>query len=225
MLKKLVFISILFTLCLGLVSRPALADGIQNPSFEAINPLTSPCTGPEVCAYNFGPIPGWTITGSGGSWQPSSHYLNLPLSDGGSIVAFSNGGTISQMLTGTSLLANTSYALSVFIGNRLDGLNNTYTIAVDSGSTELCSFSGSSASIAPGTFADKTCSFQSGSVPLGDLSIILTSGGTQVDFDNVRLTTSVPEPSSVLLTGFGLLFALILLTYSKRKKLLLARLT
>jgi hypothetical protein len=210
----------------GFSSLPLYADStipIQNASFETTNPLTNPCTG--TCAYNLGPIPGWTTVGVAGSWQPSSSYFNLPLPDG-NIVAFSNGGTISQTLTGISVLANTSYTLSVFIGNSFVGYTNTYSIALDAGSTVLCSFSGSSPTIAAGTFAQQTCSFPSGSVvPSGDLSIVLTGGGPQAVFDNVTLTSSVPEPSSVLLIGSGLLFMVLLLAYYKRGQFHLARLT
>lgn len=220
MLKKLAVISA-FALCLGFAGKPALADqlSIQNASFETTNPLTFPCAG-SGCGFNFGPIPGWTITGQSGSWQPSSFYYNLPLPDG-NIVAYTNGGTISQTLTGIPALPNTFYTLSVFIGHRLDGFANNFSIALDAGSTTLCSFSGSNSGITSGTFADETCTFQTGSVvPTGDLSIVLTGAGAQIDFDNV--TVGTPEPSSVLLTGSGLLCVMLLLACSKRKESLLA---
>lgn len=221
MLKKAAVICA-FALCLGFASKSALADqlSIQNPSFETTNPLTLPCVG-SGCGFNLGPIPGWATTGAQtGSWQPSSFYFNLPLPDG-NIVAYTNSGTISQTLTGIPALPNTFYTLSVFVGHRLDGFANNFSIALDAGATTLCSFSGSNSGIISGTFADETCTFQTGSVvPTGDLSIILTGAGPQIDFDNVTVRT--PEPSSVLLTGFGLLFAMLVLACSRRKESLLA---
>src|ERR1700731_128862 len=94
---------------------------IQNTSFEATNPLVDTC----LCGpFNLGPIPSWTITGGeAGSWQPSSASFMSPLPDGGSKVAYSNGGAISQTLT-TSLAPNTTYTLSADIGHRLDTNTN-----------------------------------------------------------------------------------------------------
>src|ERR1700756_4819342 len=84
---RLLFLSILVLVCF---TSPAFANSIPivNASFETTNPLGTPCgTG---CAFNVGPIPGWTITGGiAGSWQPSSAYFSAPVPDG-SIVAFSN---------------------------------------------------------------------------------------------------------------------------------------
>jgi PEP-CTERM motif len=83
-------------------------------------------------------------------------------------------------------------------------LKGNYSIALDAGSNVLCSFSGSSASITPGTFAAETCSFLSGSVITpGNLTIALSIGSGQVDFDNVGLPKSAAEPSSLLLLGVG----------------------
>lgn len=213
-MKFTVLFLLLVVLTLSSFAAPAKADAvaIQNASFEITNPLTSSCgTG---CNFNAGPIPGWALTGDGGSWQPNAARINLPLPDG-SIVAYSNGGTISQTLT-SSIIPDTTYVLTVDVGHRLDastsptGYLTNYTIALYAGTTLLNSFSASNGVIPIGEFADETVTFTSGAtVPAGDLTIVLTSVGPQADFDNVRLTAStVPEPSSLtLLAGaLGVMF-------------------
>src|SRR5437588_834935 len=101
-LKVISLALLLSILVLGCFASPASANSIpiQNFSFETTNPLSMPCgTG---CAFNNGPIPGWTISGGqAGTWQPSSAYFSAPVPDG-TLIAYSNGGTISQILT-TSL--------------------------------------------------------------------------------------------------------------------------
>src|ERR1700693_1927603 len=186
-------------LCFAVSAGAAWADGVPvaNASFETTNPLTVSCG--SGCAYNGGPIPDWTVTGSGGSFQPSTTFFNLPLPSG-SIVASSNGGTISQIL-GVTVQPDSTYTLSVYVGDRLDGLVTNYSIALDDGSTTLCSTpTASNGAITPGTFADVTLTCSTGAtVTPGDLAIVLTSGGSQIDFDNVTLNVvQTPEPASYL---------------------------
>jgi hypothetical protein len=202
--KSILLFMLLFLLVLGSVAGPTWADviPIQNASFEITNPLNIPCSIPANCNFNFGPIPDWTLTGQGGSWHPSAAFYNLPLPDG-SIVAFSNGGTISQTLN-ASLIPNTSYTFSVDVGHRLDGFVTNYTIAIYAGSMLLDSLTGSNGAIPIGTFADETLTFTSGAnVAPGDLRIVLTSAGSQADFDDVRLMTGTPEPASLSLLAVG----------------------
>lgn len=181
---------------------------VLNPSFEITYPLNTPCTIPLNCSFNQGPIPDWTITGSvqQGSWHPNSAFLNLPLPDG-NIVAYTNGGSISQILSST-LTPDTTYTLCVDVGHRLDKSVAGYTISLFAGGTLLNSFSSSNGVISSGDFADETVSFTSGAnVASGQkLEIVLTSAGQQIDFDNVRLTDSsaIPEPSSLSLLAGGL---------------------
>lgn len=193
---------------LSCIAIPARADNIpiQNASFEVTNPLDQSCgTG---CAFNLAPIPGWVTTGGTGSFHPSSAFFDLPLPNG-SIVAYSNSGTISQTLS-FSLAPNTTYTLSVDVGHRLDGYATNYTIDLLAGSMILGSFAGSNAVIPLGTFQNELLSFTSGAtVPSGNLGIELFSAGIQTDFDNVQLTAlPAPEPGSLVLlaTGLGLAF-------------------
>jgi len=69
----------------------------------------------------------------------------------GNILAFSNGGSISQTLTGISLLANSTYTLSVDVGRRFDVVAANYSLSLYDGSTVLCTTGDSNASIAAGS--------------------------------------------------------------------------
>jgi len=196
-------------LCFGVAGSAAWADNVpvQNASFETTNALNLSCGVPANCLFNTGPIPDWTTAGPGqaGSWQPSTTYLNLPLPNG-NIVAYSNGGTISQIL-GATVQPDATYTLSVNVGDRLDGFAANYSIALDDGSTTLCSTpAASNGAITPGTFADVTLTCSTGAtVAPGDLAIVLTSGGPQIDFDDVTLNVvQTPEPASCLLLCIGL---------------------
>jgi len=212
MRNRLIAVAIVI-LCLLMYGGVVKADSIavNNASFESTNPLVLGCgTG---CAYNFGPIPGWSTTGPSGSFQPSgSIFSSLP---DGSIVGFTNTGSISQTLAAT-VLANTLYTLTVFVGDRADHNNGPYTLSLDTilngVLTPLCSFSGNSADIASGTFQSEGCTYQSNSnVPAGNLYLLFTSGTGQLDVDNVSVTAqqvSVPEPSSMALLAAGAVFLL-----------------
>lgn len=198
-----------FVLCLALAGVPAFADTsipIQNASFETISASAVPVSCGTGCFYNNGPIPGWTITGATGDWQPSSIYYNLPLPDG-TVVAFSNGGSLSQTLTGVSLQPDSVYTLTVAVGNRLGGYTSSgqYTIQLDAGSTVLATVTGSNSAITPGTFMDVVLTYAAGGTVIpGDLKIVLIGNASQVNFDNVR--ASVPEPSSLSMAVMGLAF-------------------
>jgi hypothetical protein len=195
---------------------PLYADSVipvQNASFENLSSSSTTGCG-TGCFYNSGPIPGWITTGNSGSFQPNNTYFNLPLPNG-NVVGYTNGGTISQDL-GVSLLPNSFYTLSVFVGSRLDSYKGPYSIALDAGGTPLASLTGFSSEILPaGSFTDEILTFSTGStVAPGDLSIVLGNpGDPQGDFDNVSLAVrAVPEPNSLIMLIAGIGFAGLLFT-------------
>jgi|SRR5208283_2798244 len=225
-LKNLTFLAAL-VLLLVISGGTARADSvpITNPSFETLSgPLSISCG--SGCAYNSGAIVGWTVL-NGGSFQPGSFLSPVP---DGSLVAYANAtGSISQTLTGNSVLDNSVYTLSLFVGDRTDKFNGNYILSLDTilggVTTTLCSFSGNAASITPGTFQSEGCSYTSGSsVPAGNLFLQFTAASGQLDVDEVSLTvqpaaTSVPEPSSILLLGIGALSVLFVLAMRGKKQL------
>jgi hypothetical protein len=161
---------------------------IQNPSFEAFNALNIPWSGGP---YNSGPIPSWTISGTGqaGSWQPSSTvYTSLA---NGSTAAYTTGQTISQDL-GVSVIAGATYTLTVSVGHRLSCCVITANISLLAGTTTLASSSASNSAIPDGAFAVRTVTYTAPNpAPSGNLAISLGTPGSQsADFDNVALTVT-----------------------------------
>lgn len=232
MLKRLALASA-FVLCMTILSGTAWADtvAIVNPSFDTNpGPLSNSCatTGGPGCAYNVGPIYGWSTTpGAGGIWQPGTYFPGLLPGD---LIGYTNAVTsLSQQLTGISVLANSVYTLSVSVGDRaIDGLSGSYTLSLDTilggVTTTLCSVSGNASSIGSGNFQVESCSSPSfSSVPSGDLYVQLSANSGQLDVDNVSLTfqstSSVPEPSSFLLLSMGMLFLFSTLMVRRKKEL------
>ncbi|GCA84255.1 PEP-CTERM sorting domain-containing protein [Microcystis aeruginosa] len=129
-----------------------------------------------------------------------------PIPDG-SQTAYSNGGTISQVLNAT-LQANTRYTLGAYVGNRNSQPFPTYSIQLRAGGNLLAS--NGSVTIPDGRFSLVTVNYNSGSSGslIGQaLEIRLVSSGVQANFDLITLNaTPIPEPSAILgLLGFGLL--------------------
>lgn len=216
--KILLFAGLL--VCITLIGGSAWADGItvQNGSFEQSN-LLPPNNCGIGCSINAGPVPSWLTTGvEAGSWEPGTGgvYFNSNAVPDGSTIAYVVDASLSQDL-GVGLQPNSDYTLTADVGDRLDGfLGGGYTIALEVNGVVLCSFTGDTANITPGTFAAETCSFVApATIPAGDLSIVLSDFSGEATFDNV--TVNAPEPTSAALLAGGLFFVVLVGGFYKRK--------
>lgn len=194
------------------VQVKAASITVLNPSFES---PTAPLQGPPEAYYSINDITNWVIgvvTGQdagvsnpGASLPPSIYYNGAPVPDGVQ-VAYSNGATISQVLSAV-LQPNTQYTLGAYVGRRLVIGFQGYDIQLWAGNTLLAS--NNSPTPVAGTFVPVTVNYTSGSSgPIGQrLEIRLLSSGVQANFDKITLNASpIPEPSAILgLLGFGLL--------------------
>jgi hypothetical protein len=172
----------------------------------------------------------WTgfNVGSGGQYdiglsgQNGSDYASGPLAAPASgnsylwINRFNGNGTqvagIYQDVG--SLLADTTYTLTVAIGQRIgtgpDGAWSPGIISLLNGTsnTGTVEATGGGLPTTPGSWQDYTASFTTGDTVSGDLTIelsVLDAGSIQADFSNVELTAqAVPEPGTYALLAAGL---------------------
>jgi hypothetical protein len=188
----------------ALISSGARASTIfvDNASFETLpgSGLVNPCG--ANCSYSVAPIPGWVVTGNTGQFQPgppatTTYFNSVP---DGITVAYTNGGTISQIV-GVTAQAGLTYTLQVALGLRND-LPEPGIIDLMMGTQTI-----QATGIFPtaGNWSTYTATYTATSGDAGKaIEILLNSGSAQGDFDNVVLS-AVPEVSTwcMLLIGFA----------------------
>lgn len=141
-----------------------------------------------------------------------NYWVDTPLNNGNSFAEFisgfaseganhlgvaqDNGGpnSVTQTLTGVSLLPNMLYTLTVGIGNRpnFTAATNASSFGLNAGATQLGRTVFNASVLPDSTFADQTFLYFSGdSPPTGELQIVLTNAGpNRSHFDNIRLDVS-----------------------------------
>jgi hypothetical protein len=187
----------------------AAAITITNPSFETAPVggfnLTAGCGSVVGCQYNSGSIPGWTVTGGTGEWQPgnsTSVFFNTAGGQSGPTVAYSNGGTFAQLL-GATTVAGDTYTLSFYEGWRNDQTLPVNTVDLMIGGTPIAA-TGAALTQGNWTLYQATFTALTSGQSIGiDVANI---GGGQGDFDNFSLSAAaIPEPAAwlLMLAGFG----------------------
>jgi PEP-CTERM motif len=194
-------------LLFGLVfSSPAMASSIfvDNASFETLPSGGLPIDCLSGCVYSIDAIPGWTDSGQSGQWIVGG-YAGNPSATDGNVVAYTNGGFISQDVG--LAVAGETYTLLVDLLHRTD-VPMTGLIQLEINGSVVATATGADAGA--GTWSPWTASYTAGGADAGQtLTILLSGGSPQADFDNVRLDGStpveapVPEPASMLLLGTG----------------------
>ena len=207
MKKMIVFVAVLA------VASYASAESVNINNFSFEEPVLDPG--------------GWTNTYP--DWAPPENsgdafveYIDGFSSDGNQHIGLANQAIVAQGL-GVELSPNTTYELTVGIGNRNGsftptdgtqastfGLSIPNTADVDCwlppGCWSLTRETVDAGPLGPSTFADFSLTYTTtNEVRPGELLVVLeNTGNGRSHFDNIRLTaTAIPEPSSLVLLSLS----------------------
>jgi hypothetical protein len=176
----------------------AAAINVVNPSFE----------NPSLTFFSFtnNVAPGWVATGPPGFTSGIRNQSGL-VPDGDNLAYFNAGGGLRQTLT-TNLATDTTYELTVAVGNANVSFADSYVIELLAGNQVLSSLSSTEIGAIPQfTFVERTIEYTTSSTdplvgqPLEIWFRHLGSSG-QFQIDNVRLeANSRVVPTPALLPG------------------------
>jgi hypothetical protein len=173
---------------------PVVNQGFESP---VLNPNNFTTEGTP------GTTPGWTIVGGvGGVFYPTfaAWQYTAPF---GNQVLYANGGTFEQTVA-ANIVANRTYTLRVSIVNRPNFGSPNYTVELRAGATIVASDAGSV--VPPVGLAQDTVLIYTAPASgptIGQPIRIRLGGATQVNFDNVRLSDSVPVACPGDINGDG----------------------
>ena len=169
---------------------------ITDPSFD----VTSLADG-QYTPLNGSPAAGWTYNGGTGVFNPTIVHVTDEAQDEPN-VAYSNGGSICQILT-SNIVGNTRYALSSYVGERSDGnpiVDYKIQLKEGTGHTELASVDDTTGNLpTSGHWVLNNVIYTSpvSGSPIGEpLEVCLSSTAIQTLFDKVSLdaTTCATVP-------------------------------
>jgi hypothetical protein len=190
---------------------PFFVPAIFNAGFEAV----------QLGEDGWGNIPGWTIVGRGGNWNPPEEGENIAYTSGvpeGNMCAWAEKeATLAQVLNETLVAADTQYELTVEVGNSLRYDWCSYEVQLLAGGN-LLDRDGNSLTIPVDTWATSTIVHTSGGESDPNIGLpleirLLNKGGpidyAEINFDDVQLLIDGepaggyvydPEPSTVSMT-------------------------
>ena len=215
----------------------ATAITVNNFSFE------SPALSAGSWSYGTNPIPGWSLAyannlngntiydGTDGTQAyTTAQYYSIPNGTQAVYINY-NGGDNGIYQDVGALAPDTTYNLTVYAGERLDGLDGAYAgvsllNGTDYHGAPLAFNYLLPSEMTPGYFTPLSLSYTTGSSVSGDLTIYLDqylqapylNGSSQVSFDNVSLNaisavtgaTNVPVPDTLWLLATGAASSILL---------------
>lgn len=179
---------------------PSYSIAVANASFENPDCSLPGCTIDAVRGnYLTGTATGWVVTGAAGVYRPTASRI-IPTD--GAQVGYSNGGQFVQTLS-AELMPNTTYTLSVDIGDRTDSGFGSYVISLSADGTILVQDNNSLPAPTSG-WITSTITYTSGTsiAPGQMLEITLDGNGAQEEFDNIRLD-AVSLAATVTMWGYS----------------------
>ena len=164
---------------------------IDNVSLRPAATLALANSGLEATTFSDGGyahgIEGWTVSGSGGVWNPTSGHFDDQAASGDN-VGWINSGSVSQVLDVPYNSAKT-YDLDLTLGGRKGHDGSDYEITLMAGDTVVGTLSGKTQG--HGTREPVTLSVPSGAAPAANgqpLKVVITKlSGLQLNFDNVEI--------------------------------------
>lgn len=189
------------------VASQAYVVPVTNASFETTSnaALSSDVDGQWWSGFH----PGWTGSGSTGTWIPYASVFTDSIPDGTQVAYMNGGGSIWQS-TGELIQAGYTYTLSVMVGTR--ETNQTSAVTFDGARISLLGDgntldSATLTTLAVGKWAQLATSFTATAGDAGKTLQIRLEGlkqGVQTNYDAVSVT-AVPLPAAAWLFGSALL--------------------
>jgi hypothetical protein len=209
-LPRMVFLCV----CM-VVAQLAQAQPVTVPDFSFENIDTGPGgTAGGSAGVLLGTAPNWDSSGNAGNGIQSVtngdgffDSATLPAPGDGTNYFYMNIGVNASGYCWQDigpLQSNTTYTLTIAVGETLQGLTGSGFIALVNGEspfqTILASTAVDTTNYTAGTFSNVTAVYTTGSHVSGDLTILMEgTSGQQIVFDNIRLDAATPANPTALL--------------------------